>query len=262
MAKKHTIANWYHAKSKEKHVSQVVIDLPKESKIRPLVKNVVGGVRIMTVSPGSWASDALLISPESSSKTVPVVFVNANEAVELLLQHMTVQHVAFAFYTMKSGGVLQIFNHVEAPELERQFGSPFLVESSYWVEEKETRELIEALIKHEELEVCFVASGDNGPCTGYYGFKALMPEECRETLSTEWNELLNYHNSIPSSDRDYQSALNQYNSENPLEGNPILRNTSSKRTRMSSSTENVKSSTKASSGGCFIATATFGNTGE
>jgi hypothetical protein len=217
----------------------------------------MGGVRILTVSPGGWASDALLIPDQATNKMTPVIFVNANEATNMLSQYMTIQHVAFAFYRLKNGGVFQIFNHVEVPELERQFGSPFLVESSYWPEEKGTKDLIEKLITNDELEVCFVAPGNNGPCTGYYGFKILLPEDCRVALKKEWDRFLEYHNSISQSQRNYQQALNQYNSENPSENNPILKNKYSKLSASSKPTSPNKSSS--SSGGCYIATATFGS---
>jgi len=250
MSNSSPIANWYFSEDESKHLKQIVVDLPNSSKIPSRVKNVVGGVRIMTVSLGGFASDALLISDESSNKAVPIIFINATNAIDMLPSYMTIQHVAFSFYKMNNGGVFQIFNHVEVPELERQFGSPFLVESSYWPEESETRELIEILIDNDELEVCFVAPGKNGPCTGYYGFKVILPEECKSQLKSEWKELLEYHNSVSSSKRNYRQALNQYNNENPLEENPILKNTSRKTT---------STKQKSSSGGCYIATATFGS---
>jgi hypothetical protein len=215
---------WYFVENKGKHVQQIVIDFPKETEIPSRVNNVIGGDRIQSVRPnGGWASDLLYLYDKESGKALPVHFVNANGAIEMLPKFMKIQHLALSFYKMESGGLFQIFNHVEVPKLEEAFASPFIVESSYWIEEEETKNLIKSFITGENVEMCFVAPGNNGPCTGFYGFKGQISDDCRNELLSLWESLLEYHHSIPTYRRNYQKTLDQYNSENPIKENPILK---------------------------------------
>ncbi len=79
------------------------------------------------------------------------------------------------------------------------------------------------LLSRECLEVCFVAPGESGPCTGFFGLAAKLPAECRAALKKEREGpagLLAYHSSLATT--DFDRALDQYNAENPLESSPIL----------------------------------------
>jgi hypothetical protein len=207
-------AIWYLAKNDSRHVRQVVAHLPPKAEVPPRVANLVSDLLMM---PTRWATAILFMEPESKG---PFIFAKATDVVKLLKRKPV--RVAFAFYRLDMGGIFQIFVHVDSPEVQAKFRSPYIVENAYWPDRKEHCELIQALIQRENLEVCFVAAGEYGPLTGYFGLAAGLPLECREILKREWEGLLTYHNGIPASRRNFKGALNQYNRENPLEQNPIL----------------------------------------
>lgn len=209
------IPSWYFAESQAKHVRQVVVILPPQADVPPRVENLVGGGAFMTAN---WAVTVLFMPGESQESKGPFVFAKASGVVEML-KHRTVT-VAFAFYRLRMGGVVQVFVSADSPEVRAKAGYPFLAEHARWLDEDDDRRVVGALIDRNRVEVCFVAPGQNGPCTGYFGLSAQMPEECHEALKKEWDDLLAYHKALPT--HDFQGSLDQYNRENPMEGTPIL----------------------------------------
>ncbi|MBI4527026.1 MAG: HEAT repeat domain-containing protein [Deltaproteobacteria bacterium] len=208
-------ADWYFAESRAKHCRQVVVTLPPQLEVPPRVENLIGGGGFMAAN---WAVTVLFMPGDAPESKGPFVFAKASGVIEML-RHRPVT-VAFAFYRMKRGGVIQIFVQVDSADIRAQAGYPFLAEHARWLEEDEDCRVIGALIERDKLEVCLVAPGEKGPCTGYLGLAADLPQECREVLKREWNELLAYHKNV--TERDFQGALDQYNRENPLEDSPIL----------------------------------------
>jgi len=151
----------------------------------------------------------------------PVIISKANGVIEEIRgQDAT---VAFAFYRLRAGGVLQIFVSVASATVENRTGHSFVTENPHWLEAHETQELIKALLDREQLEVCFVADEPLRLCHGQFGIRVDFPHQCREALLKEWSDLIAYHRRIPGELHDWGSALSQFEDENPIETNPILR---------------------------------------
>lgn len=211
-------SSWYYARNEEKHVRQIVIKLSPESRSYPRVDNLTADAAFTAPN---WAVTAVLDSPSAA----PVIFAKATGAIEMV-DHMPAD-VAFAFYHLERGGVFQIFVQVDSPAVRSKFGSPFLSEHARWLDETNDRRVIEALIAGEKVELCFVAPGEKGPCTAFFSLSGTLPPECCEKLKQEWDELRRHHDSIEF--KDFQSALQQYNHENPMEESPVLAPTESER---------------------------------
>jgi hypothetical protein len=207
---------WYIEKSDPKHVRQVVVTLPPESRIPPRVDNLVSG---LIMAEAKWAAEILFLTGDTPEARGPFIFAKATGIVDVL-KGCDVE-VAFAFYRLYSGGIFQLFVQVNRPQVREKVGYPgFVAEHSLWLDEENDCRLVEALINREQLEVCFVSPGEKGPCTGDFGMRVSLPEELRNTLKQEWAELLTYHKGISS--RDYQKSLEQYNQENPMSESPVL----------------------------------------
>ena len=206
---------WYLTQSDYRHVRQVVVTLPPESKIPPRVDNLVSS---FTMTEAKWAVESLFLTGDTPEVRGPFVFAKASGVVEMLIGYPV--SVAFAFYRLNYGGIFQLFVQVDSPKVRAKVGSPYLAEHSRWPDEENDCRLVEALIGRDKLEVCFVSPGENGPCTGFFGLRVDLPEVVTNTLKKEWAELLTYHKNI--SNRNYQESLNQYNRENPISGTPVL----------------------------------------
>lgn len=215
MGTESVVPSWYFAESQAKHVRQVVVTLPPQAEVAPRVENLVGGGAFMMAN---WAATVLFMPGDSHESKGPFVFAKGSGLVEMLKGRPVT--VAFAFYRLRMGGVVQVFVSVDSPEVRAKAGYPFLAEHAGWLDEDDDRRVVDALIDRNGLEVCFVAPGQNGPCTGYFGLSVELPAECREALKNEWDGLLAYHKDVPT--RDFRGSLDQYNRENPMEDTPIL----------------------------------------
>ncbi len=207
---------WYLAASEAKHARQVVVHFPAEAQVPSRVKGVFVGP-MMRAASQNWAAMTLFMDGGQG----PFIFAKANGVVEIL--EGCSADVAFSFYRYEAGGLLQIFVHVHSSMLEQRGPSPYIVENGHWPDSNDSQELIGALIAREELEVCFLADTHVGPCQGFFGLRVSLPEKLREALREEWKALNDYHASIPSSKRSFQAAMRQFESENPIELNPILK---------------------------------------
>jgi hypothetical protein len=208
--------SWYLADDESKHARQLVLTLPVEAAVPPRVSNLMAGFAFMEPN---WAVTLLQMVGNSAQTEGPFVFAKATGVIDLVKDQPAT--LACSFYRMDRGGLFQMFVEVDTPQIrEKAGGSPFLAEISYWPDEEDDRHLVEGLIGLDELELCFVAPGDNGPCTGYFGLRVELPEEVKTMLRWEWDNLLAFHSEV--SGRDYRAALDQYNRENPITGNPIL----------------------------------------
>lgn len=205
------LSSWYYANNKRKHVRQIVIELSPDSRTAPRVDNLTADSAFIAPN---WAVTAVLDSPSAA----PVIFAKATGAIEMV-DHKPAD-VAFAFYHLEHGGVFQIFVQVDSSAVRSKFGYPFLAEHARWLDETNDRRIIEALIAGEQIELCFVAPGEKGPCTPFFSLVGNVPTDCRAKLKQEWDELRRHHNSVEF--RDFQSALQQYNQENPMEESPVL----------------------------------------
>jgi hypothetical protein len=206
---------WYLAKSGAKHVHQMVITLPPQSEVPSRVTSLLAGADIMMAN---WAVTSVFMTEATPEAKGPFVFAKASGVVEMLKGYPA--SVAFAFYRLNYGGVFQLFVQVDSSKVRAKAGYPYLAEHSRWLDEEADRRIVEALISRDKLEVCFVAPGANGPCTGFFGLQVDLPEIVRNVLKQEWADLLAYHKGLTN--RNYQAALDQYNRENPMEGTPIL----------------------------------------
>ena len=211
--------NWYLAEDAGKHVRQVVVLLPVRAEVPAQVDNLVCGDLSFVM--GNWATTLLFMDSGKFRSSGPFVFAKATGVADMLRGQPV--EVAFAFYHLRRGGVFQLFVQVQSPKVKAITGNSFgyLAERAWWPEEADYRELIDALVRQAVLEVCFVAQGAKGPCTGQFGFAVTLPEACLQALQAQWAELLAHHEQVARP--DVQLALAQYNAENPMEESPILK---------------------------------------
>jgi hypothetical protein len=206
---------WYEAQNRERRVRQVVISLPPQALVRPKATQLAASAAF-TLAP--WAATVACLVSDGQVAGEPVVFAKATDVIaELRDQPVT---IAFAFYYLRTGAILQIFVSADAPEIRASAGKPFLTEYICLLEKAEDRRLAEALINQQRLEVCFVAPGAQGPCTGYFGRLVNVPLECQQVLRGEWNKLVDFFSKLPV--HHLESALEQYDHENLAIGMPIL----------------------------------------
>ncbi len=207
-----TVATWYFSKNEEKHVRQIIVRLPPENEIPSAVD------RKLLADPGfmraNWA--ATVIVPSGSHN--PAIFAKASGVVEMLRGNSV--EVAFAYYHLSHGGLVQIFVSVDSPGVKLKFGYPYLAEHPLCPDDEKDREIIEAFLSTETVQVFFVAPGQKDPLAGYFGLEAELTSECREMLKSGWQTLHNHH--IGINVRDFELCLEQYNNENPIEQSPVL----------------------------------------
>jgi len=208
---------WYLVDSEEKHVRQIVIRMDPRTEIAPQVDNLLPSVELFEFMQTSWAA---ITVPLSDDRSRPLIFIKAEGVIDQLRNCLV--RVAFSFYKMQTGGLFCIFVHVNSPTVEAKTGNPCVFENPHNLNSSEERDLCTALMTTPHLDVCFTAAGENGPCTGYFGLRVSIPQDCREALQREWESLLRYHKSIPSTRRSFQGAIVQFEQENPLEDNPVL----------------------------------------
>jgi len=211
---------WHRVADEAKHVRQVVITLPKGGMVRPGVHELPA--HRAELAARNWAGITLLVPGRDPGQQSPLIVSKANGVIdELRGRDVT---IAFAFYRLRAGGVLQIFVSVDNADVKRKTGYSFITENPHWLESDATRELVTALFSREHLEVCFVADEPPfGSCRGQFGVAVEISRECRDALLEEWASLMTYHDGIPGSRRDWTSALSQFEDENPIETTPILK---------------------------------------
>lgn len=220
LAESGTKTDWYIATSDAKHARQIVVDIPATSETPPQVSALVPPGESFAFMTQPWAAITLFMSVLSPSPG-PFVFIRAEGYIDQF-RHCPLR-VAFCFYRMNAGGLLTVFVHVLCPSVEARTGNPAVLENHQNLDGEESPKLVSALIGRDQVEVCFTASGAAGPCTGYFGMAALLPVECRDALRAEWNQLLQYHQGVSAGRRSFAERVRQYEQENPMEANPILR---------------------------------------
>jgi hypothetical protein len=211
-------AKWYKVTNGAKHVCQIVICLPPEALVPPRVTgSLIHGVGLMAQQ---WAGVTLFMSGETPEEKGPFVFSKANNVIEAIKGHPA--KVAFSFYHFRSGGLLQIFVYVDSPVVKARAGYPFITENGHWPDNADTIAIIPALLDRKELDVCFVADTPSAPCQGQFGLRVTIPDGCRRALKGRWKALIKHHFGIPGSRRELQDAMREFESENPMEDNPVL----------------------------------------
>jgi len=236
----HVIAKWYFVENTERHVRQVVLELPVEAEVPARLKgslmdtpDLMGALRGVGFAPDvsgaliqtdfvkmAWASFTWFMAGDTPDQKGPFVFCKANNVVDHIRGCRT--RVAFSFYRFRTGGLLQIFVRVDSPQVQAQAGYPFITENAHWPENHDTKEVIPALLRRQDLEVCFIADTPAARCQGKFGLRVAIPDNCRAILKKEWEALNEYHFAIPESRRDRRDAFAQFHNENPLEENPVL----------------------------------------
>jgi hypothetical protein len=212
-------AQWYRAKNDAKHVTQIVAVVPAQAEVPPRVGNLIpGGAPGIAFLKATWATTAVLLDGDTPEKAGPFLFSKATNVVEVLKgQPVT---IAFAYYKFLSAGLFQIFVQVDTPSVRSRINDRYVSERLFDLDDTENINLIRRLCSREILEVCFVAPGTKGPCTGYFGLSAAVPGSVRSALLKELDSLISYHNGLQS--RNPERAVAQYNSENPMEDTPVL----------------------------------------
>lgn len=210
--------SWYRAEDDSKHVRQIVIALPKECTVRPRAQWSCSYPAAFAAR--NWAGMTLFLRGDGSEQQGPIIISKANGVIEEIRGHDAT--VAFAFYRLRAGGLLQIFVSVASATATSRTGHPFVTENPHWLDAYETQELITALLDREHLEVLFVADEPLRLCQVKFGMRVNVPRQCREALLKEWNDLTSYHKRTPGELHDWSSALSQFEDENPIDLNPIL----------------------------------------
>ena len=210
----------YTAASATKHVRQVVMILQPTCQVGPRVQNLVlGGAAGIAFLSASWSATVAFLDGESGRDDEgPFVFAKATGIAEALRGQAAT--VAFAFYRMRLGGLVQMFVQIDTPDVRAKIDDRYLSERPFDIESEDEIELLQGLITRDELEVCFVAPGESGPCTGQFGLRASFPEDVRKLLNKELEDLLAYDRAL--SGRHSQGAVDQYNCENPMDATPVL----------------------------------------
>ena len=210
---------WYFAEDATKHVRQLVLLLPPDSEVAPRVKSVFpGGPAGVAFLSATWAATVAFLDDQPPESEGPYLFAKATNAVNALRNQPV--SVAFAFYRMKLGAVFQVFVQVDTPEVKSAIGDRYVVERPFDFDSADEMKMAEALISRDVLEVCFVAPGQSGPCTGYFGLEVAMPQAVRESLQKELADLVTYDKGL--SGRHPKGAIDQYNRENPMDDTPVL----------------------------------------
>ena len=210
---------WYVVEDGAKHVRQLVLLLPAQSDVPPCVKNVVpGGAAGVAFLGATWAATVAFLDDRPPEAEGPYLFAKATNAVHSLRKQPV--SVAFAFYRMKLGAVFQVFVQVETPQVKSAIGDRYVAERPFDLDSPDEIKMAEALMSRDVLDVCFVALGEHGPCTGYFGLRVPLPKEVREKLTKEFARLLEYDKGL--SGRHPKGAIDQYNRENPMEDTPVL----------------------------------------
>src|SRR5437867_6199293 len=102
---------WYEAQNRERHVRQVVIILPPQALVPPKATHLAASAAF-TLAP--WATTVASLASDGQVAGEPIVFAKATDVIaELRDQPVT---IAFAFYYLRTGGILQIFVSADAPE--------------------------------------------------------------------------------------------------------------------------------------------------
>jgi hypothetical protein len=124
---------------------------------------------------------------------------------------------------------------VDCPSVAAKLKHPLvLFEIAYGLDDEnaEMKRILERAFGNDALHLCFtegdsVASVDDGvvKSSGLYSkYDVVIPLDsaCKAALKKEYADILAYHATIPSSQRDYQESVQQLWTENPEGENPIL----------------------------------------
>jgi hypothetical protein len=210
--------SWYIAQDSRKHARQIVLEIPAGCGVAPQVANLLPPGESFMFTRQPWAAIILHMPPPDDG---PFIFIRAEGVTEQFKGRPI--RVAYSFYRMNTGGLFTAFVHVDSPSIEKRSGNPAIFENHQNISQADTCERIQKLIARGKIDVCFTASGKNGPCTGYFGVSALISLECQDALHKEWKQLIEYHNSVQATHRNFQQAVGQYEQENPIQENPVLR---------------------------------------
>lgn len=222
--------NWYRAESGQKNVTQVVLQARHEEEETPKFGTLLLSGKFMLLQTNTWATGFFYLDSDPG----PFLMVRGdNVAAKLSGSPVT---AAICFYRMKAGGLVTMYVHVDCPEIaNRLTHSIVLFEIAYGLDDQnsEMKKTIERAFGNESLRICFTegdGAGEMLPNGGFSSsgirsqFDVVIPlsAECRAALKKEYQAILGYHASVPSSIRNYNGSVQQMWAENPQGSNPIL----------------------------------------
>jgi len=219
---------WYSCQSAEKSVHEVVLAESNPQPVDSKFGMMMFGSKYQMLHQNVWAAGFFRMDGDSG----PYLLVRADEYADRLKGQPF--RVAFCFYRMRAGGLIALFVDFPKLKLSGVPSEPFvLFEMIRGIDLDDERERISDAISRDQLHICF-AEGD-GPGEDLGGgmwagssinasFDVMidLDDECRQALRKEWQALLEYHDSMTSSQRDFQESIHQMQAENPLSENPIL----------------------------------------
>jgi hypothetical protein len=222
--------NWYQAESKEKNVRQIVLLSPAGKDTKSRFGMLLLSTKYMPLLSNTWATGFFNMDNDLG----PFLMVREDNIVKELRGSPV--SAAFCFYRMRAGGLVTMYTHVDCPAVAQRLNHKIaLFEMSYGLdnENREYKEIIDRAIGRDSLHICFAqgkGTGQHLPSGGFrsesinaqYDVILPMPPECRAALRKEYDGILSYHSSVPSSNRDYQKSVQQMWTENPQGVNTIL----------------------------------------
>jgi len=223
-----TAMTWYTAEDPRKSARQVVI----EATVPTPVSSRFGALRLdaayRTLMTNFWAAGFFRLEGDPG----PYLLVRADGRTTQLKGQPF--RVAFSFYRLKAGGLIGVFVDFPKPRIPGTPSPPnALFETIRGIDLDDERQRIRDAINKPRLHMCF-AEGE-GPGEGLasglwagnhvdalYDVLVDFDPPCREALKVAWTSLLEYHDTLPAEDRDFQASVRQMQVENPVSRNPVL----------------------------------------
>jgi len=234
--------NWYLQRTKDEKITQIVLSAPVSS-----IKDAEFGTIMLPydkfpiISSQPWCTGYIRMS----GKPVPYQMIRVDEFDEEVKKSDIT--IALSFCKLSSGGIFLIDSRIENPSIsdrvQKRF--PYLPPISKpvaeWVvsiEDSYNLEMMQDVFSSSELKIIVANSEgantsimDNdgnfidclGPCA-HHDRIIPLDQKVIDLLKKELKSLLDYHNSIPYSRRDFQQANQELGNLLPFDKDPIIPN--------------------------------------
>jgi hypothetical protein len=208
--------NWYFSENNSKSVRQVVIGVDPQPVVSRFGTLMLLG-KYDHLRQSRWTTGFFRLDSDPG----PFLLVKANDATARLKAQQF--RIAYCFYRMKAGGLISLFVDFPSITIPGNPCDPFvLFEMTRGLDGEDERQRISDGISKQPLHLCF-AEGAGDAIEASYDVLIDVATDCREALDREWKGLLEFHQSIPGSRRDFGASVAQMQQENPLSENPIIR---------------------------------------
>jgi len=208
--------SWYLSENRRKSVRQVVISIEDQQPVNSKFETLWLMGKYDHLRQSRWTTGFFRLDGDPG----PYLLVKANDYVTRLKGNPF--RVAYCFYRMKAGGLISVFVDFPSIDIPENPYDPFvLFEMTRGLDVEDECQRISDGISGQELHMCFAEAAGDG-IEAFYDIVVDVADDCREALDAEWKGLLQYHQSVPATRRDFQTSIAQMQQENPLSENPIL----------------------------------------